>query len=238
MEYTYDHMIFPDNIVCQPKSGAFRFGCDSAILAWFTNAKKNWHIADVGSGSGIIASLIYRKYGSKITAIEIQPEMYSCLLNTVNKNNYQDHITTLNKDIRDIKKEFNFDAIVCNPPYRNLNTGKIAPDTVSNIARFTITMNILDLVLFAKRNLKNNGKLFFSYDADLLSDALFICKNNNLEPKRILFLHKDHVSKAKIVFVECSLNGGIELTIEPPLFQYGDNNLTKRYNDIFNGNWI
>ena len=237
MEYSFDHMIFSDNIICQPKEGGFRFGCDSPILAYFTKAKKNWHVADVGSGSGIIASLIYRIYGSKVTAIELQPEMFSCLERTVNMNNYSENISIINRNIKDIKKEYAFDAVVCNPPYRNLNTGKIAPDVVSNIARFTMEMNIEDLVLFAKRNLKNNGKLFFSYDADLLSDALFICKKNNLEPKRLLFLHKDINSKAKLVFVECSLNGGVELTIEPPLIQTGDENITRPYNNIFNGIW-
>ena len=98
-------------------------------------------------------------------------------------------------------------------------------------------MTMEDLVLYAKRSLKHGGKLYFSYDADMLIEALHICKSNNLEPKRLMFLHKDIYSKAKIAFVECSLGGKSELLVEPPLFQQGDENITKKYNDIFNGIW-
>ena len=37
---------------------------------------------------------------------------------------------------------------------------------------------------------------------------IYICKINNLQPKRMLYLHKDISSKAKLVFVECILAGG------------------------------
>lgn len=126
---------------------------------------------------------------------------------------------------------------MCNPPYRKINTGKTAKDSIANKARFCVTMNILDLVLFAKRSLKHGGRLFFSYDADMLIEALYTCRSNNLEPKRLMFLHKDISSKAKLVFVECVLGGGSEIIIEPPLYQQGDEEITKRYNNIFKGMW-
>ena len=71
----------------------------------------------------------------------------------------------------------------------------------------------------------------------MLIEALHICKINNLQPKRILSLHKDISSKAKLVFVECMLAGGEELCIEPPLFQQGKKEVTERYDNIFNGIW-
>ena len=73
--------------------------------------------------------------------------------------------------------------------------------------------------------------------ADMMIEALHICKINNLEPKRILTLHKDISSKAKLVFIECMLAGGKELCIEPPLFQQGTIDETKRYDNIFKGVW-
>ncbi len=237
MEYTYNNMIFDNITICQLKNSGFRFGCDSPILAWFTNAKNKWHIADVGSGSGVIAVLIAKAYKCKVTAIEIQQEMFECLKQTISLCNMQDNISLINQDIKQIKKAKLYDAIVCNPPYRHAGTGKTAKDEVANKARFTITMNIEDLVQFAKGSLKHNGRLFFSYDADMLIEALHICKINNLQPKRILFLHKDISSKAKLVFVECILAGGEELCIEPPLFQQGSIEETKRYDEIFKGNW-
>lgn len=239
MIFSYDCIIQKDIIICQPKENGFRFGCDSAILAWFTKAKKNWKIADVGSGSGVISALISKMYGSSITAFELQDEMFECLNKTIELSNISHLVKAVKADIRQLKKEnYLFDAVVCNPPYRNLNTGKTALTDVENKARFTVTMNIEDLVIFARKFLKHGGKLFFSYDADLLIDALYTCKKNSLEPKRILSMHKNIESKAKLVFVECSLSGGTELKIEPPLFQQGQDNITKSYNNIFDGNWF
>lgn len=237
MEYTYNSMIFEDLKICQLKTGGFRFGCDSVILAYFTKAKQKSLIADVGSGSGIIASLIAKIYKSNVEAIELQKEMYECLLQTINLSNLEEKIKPLNADIRKIPKGNLYDGIVCNPPYRNEGTGKTAKDNIANIARFSITMTMEDLAQFAKRNLKHGGRLYFSYDADMLSDALYICKSNNLEPKRLMFLHKDIESKAKLVFVECSLGGKSEITIEPPLFQQGNDDVTLKYNNIFKGLW-
>lgn len=238
MLFSYDSIIKNDIIICQPKENGFRFGCDSAILAWFTKAKNNWKIADVGSGSGVISALISKMYGSSITAFELQDEMFTCLNKTIELSNISHLVKTVQADIRQLKKENQlFDAVVCNPPYRNINTGKTALTDVENKARFTITMNINDLAVFAKKFLKHNGKLFFSYDADMLIDALYTCKKHSLEPKRILSLHKNINSKAKLVFVECTLSGGAELKIEPPLFQQGEDFITKPYNDIFSGSW-
>lgn len=237
MEYTYDTMIFDDLKICQLKEGGFRFGCDSLILAYFTKAKQKSLIADVGSGSGIIASLIAKIYKSNVEAIELQKEMYECLIQTIKLSNLEDKIKPINADIRKIPKSTLYDGIVCNPPYRKEGTGKTAKDNIANIARFSITMTMEDLVLFAKRNLKHGGRLYFSYDADMLSEALYICKSNNLEPKRLMFLHKDIKSKAKLVFVECMLGGKSEIIIELPLFQQGENEITLPYNNIFKGLW-
>ncbi len=237
MEYSYDSIIFDDIKICQLKQDGFRFGCDSPILAYFTKAKKNWLIADVGSGSGVISCLIAKAYKCKVEAVELQDEMFQCLKQTVTLCSMENSIKIIKDDIRKIPKSTLYDAVICNPPYRKADTGKTAKNQIANIARFSITMGMEDLALFAKRNLKHGGRLFFSYDADMLIEALHICKNNNLEPKRIMFLHKDIYSKAKLVFVECILGGGCEVVIEPPLYQQGDEKITKKYNDIFKGLW-
>ena len=75
MEYSFNSIIFNDITICQLNNNGFRFGCDSPVLAWFTHAKQKWHIADAGSGSGVIAALIAKAYKATVTAIELQEEM-------------------------------------------------------------------------------------------------------------------------------------------------------------------
>ena len=237
MEYTFDKIIYDNIVICQPKKDGFRFGCDSPILAWFTKAKKKWSIIDIGSGSGVISALIAAGYGCNITAVELQQEMYQCLINTIEASNLKDKITPLLKDVKELSYNNYFDAVVCNPPYRHEHSGKVNLSLLEKNARFTYSMSIFDVAKFAKKGLKHGGRLFFSYDADMLIEGIEACSTYNLEPKRILFLHKNIHEKAKLVFVEAVLHGGRELTIEPALYQQGDLEIRKRYDQIFSKQW-
>lgn len=234
MDTTADSIIFPEIKICQPALGGFRFGCDSPLLAYFARIKKGANIADVGSGSGVIAALIAKIYGAKVTALEIQEEMFSCLKETVKLCMLENIVTPVLADIRQYRSGKPFDAVVCNPPYRKAGTGKVSGSIVERNARFSYTMGLEELVKFCKINMKYGGKLFFSYDADMLADAAAICRENNMEPKRLRLVYPSPDKPAKLMLMECVFGGGTELIIEPPLFQQGFGN---EYDNIFKGNW-
>lgn len=239
MEYSVDSIIYESVKICQPKSKeyGFRFGCDSPVLAWFTRAKRKWRVIDAGSGSGVIAALMAKIYGTEVTAIELQPNMFECLEKTIALCSLENKITPVQSDIRSFESGTVYDAVVCNPPYRKAGTGRVSANETRGKARFSFTMDIGDLAAFAKRNLKHGGKLFFSYDADMIIDAIYVCRKHKLEPKRMAYMYKNIGSKAKIVFVECVFGGGVELTVEPPLFQQGERHITEIYDKIFQGDW-
>lgn len=237
MDFTVDKIISNDIQICQPKKSGFRFGCDSVILSYFANMKSKWLVADAGSGSGVIAAICAKIYGVNVTAIELQQNMFACLQKTVELCNLGNKITTVNSNITDFKGTKPFDAVICNPPYRKLNTGRVSISEEERIARFDSEMNMETLTNFCKKNLKHGGKLFFSYDADMFPDAVSICRAEKLEPKRIRFLHPEISSKAKLVFMECVFGGGSEVKIEPPLFQKGIGKISEEYENLFKGNW-
>ncbi len=235
MEHSIDTIIYSDVKICQPKQGyGFRFGCDSPILAGFAKLRKSAKVIEAGAGSGVISILLSRFHGVDVTAIELQPEMFECLQKSIELSNMTDKITPLNMNIADYKTGTQVDAIVCNPPYRQQGTGKESLSDVERIARFEIHMDMPILCKFVKSNLKVGGKFYFSYDADMLVDALIECKKWSLEPKRLQFLYPTLEKGAKLVFVECVLGAGKELKIEPPLIQNGDSDVTKLYDTIFN----
>lgn len=237
IDFTVDTIISKDIQICQPKKPAFRFGCDSVILSYFAQLKTKWHVADIGSGSGVIAAICAKAYGVTITAIELQTSMFDCLQKTVELCNLQKQIIAVHSNIKDFRAEKRFDAVICNPPYRKINTGRESLSQEERIARFDSEMNLETLADFCRKNLKHGGKLFFSYDADMFANAVSICRKENMEPKRIRFLHPNINSKAKLVFMECVFGGGNEVTIEPPLFQKGIGTISAEYENLFKGNW-
>ena len=232
---TIDSIIFPDIKICQPASCGFRFGCDSPLLAWFTRIKKCWRVADAGSGSGVIAALVAKIYGAEITAIEVQEEMFNCLKETVQLCSLKDKITPVLADIKDYRADKKFDAVICNPPYRKAGTGRVNGDELERNARFSFSMDLNKLVKFCKINLKHGGRLFFCYDADMLTEAISVCRAGNLEPKRMRLLYPSPLKPAKLLLMECVFGGGESILIEPPLFQNGTE--SSEYSDIFAGKW-
>ncbi len=219
METTIDSILKSDIKICQPKNG-FRFSVDSIILSRFVNLKKASNILDVGSGSGIISVLIAKLYDFKsIDAVELQPEMFECLKQSIFINKLESVINPINKDIKLFKPEKSYELIICNPPYRKKSSGRICETDLENTARFDDKMSLEDLLIFSRSYLKNLGYLYFSYDADLMAEAIFLAKKYNLEPKRLKLLYPNSESNAKLVFIECRKNSKVELKIESPLIQ-------------------
>ncbi len=233
---TIDSIVFPNIKICQPdKKSGFRFGSDSVILSYFSRIKSGSFVADVGSGSGVIAALISSIYDVNVVAIEIQEEIFSCLKETINLSNLNNKITPINCDILEYKKDKSFDVVISNPPYRKIGTGKISENETESKARFSYNMDLESLLKFSKSNLKYGGKLCFSYDADMSVDAISICRNYNFEPKRLRFVYPDINKQAKLILIECVFGGGKEINIEPPLFQAGI--YSDEYTNIFRGVW-
>lgn len=236
MQYTTDSIIDETIKICQPKLNGFRFGCDSVILAYFANMKSKWHVADVGSGSGVIGALCAKMYGVNVTAIELQDIMFGCLNKTVELCGLQEKIITIQANIKDYRAKNRFDAVICNPPYRKIGTGKVSDSEEKRIARFSYEMDLDTLINFCRINLKQGGKLFFSYDGDMLAEAITKCTQNGLEPKRLRLVYPDIKTNAKLIILECVFGGGSEIIIEKPLFQKGGE-ISKEYETIFNGDW-
>ena len=65
----------------------FRFGTDAVLLADFARAKKGEHIADVGTGTGVLPLLLSaRAENTTFDAFEIQPEVADMAARSVRIN--------------------------------------------------------------------------------------------------------------------------------------------------------
>jgi tRNA1Val (adenine37-N6)-methyltransferase len=223
-----DHIIDESIKISQPDNG-FRFGTDSVILSWFATVKKHDRIIDIGSGSGVIATLLAKLKGaSDITAVELQPESFAHLQETVALNKLEGVITPVCSAIQDYIPTKNFTLAVCNPPYRPVGIGKVNEEAEERVARFEETLTIDEILAFCKKYLNYGGRLAFCGDADRLIPAINACCANQFQPKRLRFLHSGNNGKARLFFMECVYGGGVELSIEPNVIM----------DDIINDKWL
>jgi len=108
---TIDKILRGKISIIQLKKG-FRYGFDAVFLAAFVNGylrklkKKNFSLADVGSGVGTISLIIaYHNNEINITAIENNDSYVEMANENILRNNFQKKINLMHGDIFNIDKQ-------------------------------------------------------------------------------------------------------------------------------------
>lgn len=237
MKYTYDTIISDRIKICQPEKG-FRFSSDAVYLSWFVKSIGVKRIVDIGSGSGVIAAILSIVRNIKhIDAVEMQESMFDCLIDTVQKSQLEKTVFPIKTDIREFRPKYQYDAAVCNPPYRDPSSGHLPKDETELNARFTTTMRPDDIFSFARSYLKFGAGLFMSYDADMMPMLFESAFKFGFEAKRLMPVCPDINMKPKIILIEFRKGGGRELSFDAPLYQKINGVQSPMAAKILSGEW-
>jgi tRNA1Val (adenine37-N6)-methyltransferase len=139
-------------------------------------------------------------------------------------NGLSDRVDIVCGDARLIKNLYEartFDAVVSNPPYRKLHSGRINPDGQKALARHEIQGTLDDFLMAAAFVLKKSGRVFLIYPAARLVELMARMRAARLEPKRLRLIHSKPGMDGDLVLVEGLKDGREDLHILPPLFVYG-----------------
>lgn len=209
--------------ILQPLKG-YRFSVDAILLASFFRERPGEHILEVGPGSGIISLILaVRSPDVRITGIEIQEDLADLARRNAAMNGLDDRVDMQWGDIRQIGRRFppsSFDAVLFNPPYRRLQSGKINPDRQKAVARHEVEGSFSDFLRGARQVLKPAGRVAFIYPAPRSIEALSRMRREKIEPKRMRVVYSYPDSEAQFILVEGLREGGEELHILPPLYVY------------------
>ena len=128
-----DDLEYKELKIIQNKDG-FCFGIDSILLSDFANEiKRNSRVIDLGTGTGIIGIMLCAKTElSKMIGVEIQKEVYNMAKRSIKLNNFQDKFEIINDNIKNLENKIEmgtFDAVVTNPPYKEINRGIVNENT-------------------------------------------------------------------------------------------------------------
>lgn len=222
------------------KNDGFCFGIDSVLLSDFAKEiKKDSKVIDLGTGTGILSILLCAKTDlSKIIGIEIQEDMADMAKRSSMLNNLQDRFEVINMDIKNLHQIFKqneFDAIIMNPPYMKLNTGKTNVNNKKLISRHEITASLEDFIITSKKLLKDKGNVYIVHRPNRLIDLCYLLRKHHLEPKIIRFVYPKKESQANLVLIKAVKNGGSFLKVMEPLYVYeNDGNYTKEILKIYN----
>lgn len=222
--------------ICQHKDG-YRFSVDSLLLFSFINLQRAGEIIDMGAGAGIIGILLAKKYPkSRVMLIELQESLVKLAGGNIALNGLSERVYIVRADVRDFlnvtkeakEREFfkdfhaRYDLAVSNPPFRKLKTGLLNCGDEKAIARHEIMLSLKDLIKASAYLLKHHGRLCIIHLPERLYEIMAFMRENNIEPRRLRFVHSNSHSEAKMVLIEAVKGGKPDLTIEKPFFIYND----------------
>ena len=81
------------------------------------------------------------------------------------------------------------DAILCNPPYRKVRSGRVNLDSQKAIARHELKGTLADFIAAAAWLLRPFGRLYVIYKAQRLIDLLAALRAGDIEPKCLRLIH-------------------------------------------------
>ena len=206
----------------------FKFSLDSVLLANFIKInKKDNNLLDIGTGNAPIPLILAKKTELLIHGVEIQKESFILAKESVKINSLEDRIKLFNQDIKAYSNNLEsdvYDLITCNPPYFRSNDNKrINKNITKATARHELSLGIDDIFRVARKLLKNNGKIAIVHRPERLVEIITSMKENNIEPKRILFVYPYKGKEANILLIEGTKNGKPGIKILDSLYVHNKN---------------
>ena len=216
----------------------FSFSLDSIMLANFVTIRlKDKKIVDLGCGNGVIPLIMSLRCDKKIIGVELQSKLADMAKRSVDYNNLNDFIEIINCNMKDYVSDEtfeSFDLITCNPPYFKVNDKNYFNDNIEKvIARHEVEITLSELMVIVKKLLKNNGNFAIVHRTDRLMEILSEFRKNNIEPKRVRFVHEKSNKESTLVLIEGQKNGKVGLKVENPFILYNeDGSETEEYKKL------
>ena len=167
--------------------------------------------------------LARRERTTRIVALERQPGMVDRARRSVALNGLSSQVEVIAGDVRHLPESLGgqtFDAVLTNPPYRAIGSGRVAADDERASARHEVAGDYADFVRAAAFLLNDGGRFYVVHLAERLAGLLAEMRYQRLEPKRLRMVHARQGQEAKLVLVEGRKNGRPGLKVESPLIMY------------------
>jgi tRNA1Val (adenine37-N6)-methyltransferase len=224
-EITLDEARRFDLTIAQPASG-YRFSLDALLLSDFAAPARAARIVDLGTGCGIIPLILCRRF-PEATAVGIENNSQMAALAQANtrRNGLADRIIIVAGDITGAKALFpvsSFDGVICNPPFRTPGSGRISPKSGRDTARHESTASIADFLAAAKFLVKPEGRIWFVYLADRLTEFSHRAVELKLSLLRLRMVHGSAAAPAKMFLAELAKSRRGSTAVLPPLIIRGE----------------
>ena len=118
-------------------------------------------LLDIGTGTGLLSLMAAQKKDVEIDAVEIDTEAASQAKENIAASPWKNRIHVFNENILSFHTHKKYDCIICNPPFYE---NELSSDKQNkNIAHHSSQLTIEQVLIFIKKNLKENGIFFLLF---------------------------------------------------------------------------
>jgi tRNA1Val (adenine37-N6)-methyltransferase len=218
--------LFGGGVELYQSRAGYRFSLDAVLLAHFVKVKEHATVVDLGAGNGAVTLMLaFLHRTARVVGVEIQPAMLARARRSVALNALEDRVSMRSGDVRApaaLGETASFDIAVCNPPYRAPLSGRVSPNAEKRVARHEVQGDLGHFLEAGRFLLRRKGRLALIYPAFRCVDVLASMRAADIEPKRLKMVHSSCGVEASLLLVEGVKEGKSEVTVEPPLFVYDE----------------
>lgn len=226
------------NFIILQDSDGYTFSQDAVLLANLARLKKGASVLDLGSGSGILATLaIIKKDAGRALGVEVDAEETDRATRSAKRNRLEDRLSFVCGDVKDIKsfvRAGEFDAVLCNPPYFEANP-KLPSGGKRDIARRESTATLADFVSAAAYALKNRGEAWFVIKTERIAEIIALLAGVDLQPKELILLKPKPSLEADAIVIRAVKGGGKGVRLSTFTCMDEDGNFSAAYNALYSG---
>ena len=213
-----DHL-WPEGPVFYFDTALFPPTTDSFALGYFARPKRGDAVCDLGSGTGLLGTLLSAREPSlRLVNVEQNTGALTLARRTFMENGWEAEFRS--GDLRKaevLPAAGSMDYVVSNPPYFKSGSGKSADGAARQTAREEAQCTLSEVCAAASRVLRWGGSFALVYRPERLTDLLCELRGHGMEPKRLRFVVQRPDAPPTLVLAEARRGGKPGIQIEPPL---------------------
>ena len=202
----------PNGITLELGPGSFPLSTDSMLLAHFVKLRRNARVLDFGSGCATLGLALCAKDPTcHVTGLEISQSDHEAALENIRRNNLENRLTSLCRDLRDFPGQMTgaFHCCVSNPPY--FTGGPVSHSTP--LARRDDCCSPEDLFRAAAQALQYGGDFYLVHKPEKLAQLITCGAANGLEAKQLILVRHKESNPIALIMLQFRKGGkpGLQL---------------------------